>query len=144
MLAARGINDVEFVWGDIPAEKRVEIRDAFNEGKFRVFIGSTIFDVGMNVPIASGLVLGGAGDSQTRAPQRVGRILCEAEGKLARCIDIRDLNIKWFDKQAESRMQYYIKRFGDSRVRYMSEEPEVEYIKSSILPGVEMYKNLGW
>ena len=142
MLQEQGIPDVEFIWGETSASDRITIRENFNSGKFRVFIGSTIFDVGINVPIASGLVIAAAGDSETRTPQRVGRILCDMVGKVAKAIDIRDDNIKWFSKQSKHRYQYCIERFGDSRVSVRGTECEAS--KKYGIPGLNMFDKLNF
>jgi len=144
LLAEQGVPDAEFIFGDVNVEERSTVKDAFNAGKFRVLIGSTVADVGANFPVASGLVLAGSGDSQTRSAQRIGRILCNAEGKLAKAIDIRDENVKFFSKQAQSRMDYYISRFGDKRVSYartLNGKTEIEKLYP-FMPGMEMFSNL--
>ncbi len=117
MLAEQGINKVEFIWGEIDAKERINLRNKFNAGDFDVLIGSTVFDTAIDLHRASGLVLAASGNSKIRAPQRVGRVLSQVMGKVAYVKDIKDLNIKYFAEDAKDRQRIYINRYGDSRVK---------------------------
>lgn len=127
LLADNKITDVEFVFGEITGATRQNLIKDYKQGKFRVLIGSTIFDVGADLPRVSGLVLAGAGQSKVRALQRVGRAIRKWETKeFAWVIDIGDYNIKYFEKQAKNRRDQYLSEFGEERVKtresYMSKE----------------------
>lgn len=54
---------------------RNEARRKMESGEIQVILASKIFDLGMDCPILSGLVLAGGGKSSVRALQRVGRVL---------------------------------------------------------------------
>lgn len=125
--------DVRFIWGETPDKIRTEAIKEFRKGDFKVMIGSTIFDAGVNIPIISGVVLGGAGNSDITLIQRIGRgarnadyeqilgylpeFMKQSDGKkITKVYDIIDQNSKFFHKQ--SRNRYYNARdeFGKERV----------------------------
>ena len=117
MLIENNVQDVEFVFGNITGKLRERLIQDYKDGKFRVLIGSTIFDVGADLPRVSGLVLTGAGQSKIRALQRIGRAIRKwKDKKCALVIDIGDYNISYFEKQAKNRKAQYINEFGESRV----------------------------
>lgn len=55
------------------AEERPQIVEAFRNGTTPLLISTQIFDEGVDVPQIQGIVLAGAGKSQIKAVQRVGR-----------------------------------------------------------------------
>jgi superfamily II DNA or RNA helicase len=130
MLISAGVFKVEFIWGEVDAKERIKLREAFNRGEFDVLIGSTIFDTAIDLHRASGLVLAASGNSKIRAPQRVGRVLSQVMGKVAKVKDIKDLNIKYFARDANDRQRVYIGRYGDKRVkvRGVGSPSEIEQI----------------
>jgi superfamily II DNA or RNA helicase len=126
-------NDVRFVWGDTPDKLRKSAINEFRKGDFKVMIGSTIFDAGVNIPVISGVVLGGAGNSDITLIQRIGRGArnCKYEDvlgympdfmkqnhgkKITEVYDIIDANIKFFHKQAINRYYNACEEFGKDRV----------------------------
>jgi superfamily II DNA or RNA helicase len=126
-------NDVRFVWGDTPDKIRTEAIKAFRKGDFKVMIGSTIFDAGVNIPIISGVVLGGAGNSDITLIQRIGRgarnadyeailgyipdFMKEGHGhKITKVYDILDMNVKFFHNQSRNRYYNAREEFGADRV----------------------------
>lgn len=77
--------------GDDKFEVRKEVCDSLNSGKISCIIASTIFDIGVDLPSLSALVIGGGGKSSVRALQRVGRVIRKHEGKvIAPVIDFYD------------------------------------------------------
>ena len=126
-------DEIEFIWGDTPNKKRISAIERFKNGEIKVMIGSTIFDAGVNVPIISGVILAGAGNSDITLIQRIGRGArnCDYEAilgympkfmkdnknvKKTRVIDIMDTNIKFFAKQAKNRYYNASQEFGADRV----------------------------
>lgn len=135
MFIEEGIDptEVAFVWGDTPDKIRNKVISDFRLGKYKVVIGSTIFDAGVNVPTISGVVLAGAGNSDITLIQRIGRGArnCDYEKilgyqplfmknnngvKITRVIDFIDHNIKFFNKQSKNRYYNARKEFGVDRV----------------------------
>lgn len=125
-------DDIRMVWGDTPTKKRQAAIEDFRKGKFKILIGSTIFDAGANIPAISGLVLAGAGKADITLIQRIGRAArnCDymktlgripkfMEGVDKKCsvvYDVLDINAKFF--RTQSRVRYYNARdeFGKDRV----------------------------
>lgn len=126
-------DDIRFIWGESANDARAVAIKEFRKGKFKVLIGSTIFDAGVNIPIISGVVLAGAGNSEITLVQRIGRgartcdyekdigylpdFMKESSGKVTKVVDILDAHIKFFTKQAKNRYNIAREEFGGSRVR---------------------------
>jgi superfamily II DNA or RNA helicase len=125
--------DIMFIWGDTPDKIRQETISRFKRGELKIVIGSTIFDAGVNVPVISGVVLAGAGNSDITLIQRIGRGTrnCDYEKilgytpkfiannngkKVSKIYDVLDVNTKFFHKQAKNRYYNASQEFGASRV----------------------------
>src|SRR5690606_14891566 len=77
--------------GDDDFKIREEVCDKIKIGEIDCIIASTIFDIGVDLPVLSALVIAGGGKSSVRALQRVGRILRLYHGKtIAPVIDFCD------------------------------------------------------
>lgn len=63
------------------AERRAAALDALRSGTQRLLIATTLADEGLDLPALDVLVLAGAGRAETRALQRIGRVLRPAPGK---------------------------------------------------------------
>lgn len=72
MLKKEGIR-VEFIWGESGAEEREEALSKLTSGKIDVLIGSTILDVGVDVPAIGLVILAGGGKDEVAIRQRIGR-----------------------------------------------------------------------
>lgn len=142
MIVGKGFPDADIVYinGSDSDKKRHKALNDFRKGKIRVFIGSTIMDVGVSVNTISGIILAGAGNSEITLIQRIGRALrnCDYEKevgftpkfvkqangeKVARIIDIWDCNAKFFNYQAKNRFNNAKAEFEGSRVHLMGEFP---------------------
>jgi len=143
MLVASGITKTEFIWGDIPTKQRIVLREKFNAGEYDVLIGSTVFDVAIDLRRASGLVLAAGGSSKIRAPQRVGRVLSQVMGKTAIVKDIRDADVKWFEDDARDRQRVYVERYGQNRVKVRGVGAVSEIEKLIGISSSKMFDNLG-
>lgn len=143
MLVEAGIVNTEFIWGDVPAKERIRLRERFNDGEYDVLIGSTVFDVAIDLRRATGLVLAAGGNSKIRAPQRVGRVLSQVMGKTAIVKDIKDMEIKWFEDDARDRQQVYVERYGQKRVHVRGVGPVSELEKLAGINMNRMFDNLG-
>lgn len=70
---------------------REKIKENFENNKLDCIIASTIFDLGVDLPSISGLILGSSGKSSIRALQRIGRAIRKYPGKtVSAVIDFAD------------------------------------------------------
>ena len=77
--------------GKDTSKVRERIKGELEDGKVKCIIASKIFDIGIDLPILSGLVIAGAGKSSVRALQRIGRVIRPYSGKsMAAIIDFAD------------------------------------------------------
>lgn len=125
-------DDVRFIWGGSKNKDRREGIQDFKKGKFKILIGSTIFDAGVNIPAISGAVVAGAGNADITIIQKIGRaarncnyedvlgytpkFLREGGKKCSVIHDIADTNICYFRKQARNRYYTLRKEYGKDRV----------------------------
>lgn len=148
MLKQSGLSeqDIRFVYGETSDKARKRAIAEFRKGEFRVLVGSTIFDAGVNIPLISGIVLAGAGNSDITLVQRIGRsvrtadyedilgylpeFMLENDGKkMSKVIDIFDANVKFFGRQAYNRYKTAREEFGVTRVSREGKisKPEVKH-----------------
>jgi superfamily II DNA or RNA helicase len=104
LLEAEGIK-VALLDGNDSLEKRNKVKTQLYNKAVDVILASTIFDIGINWPILSGLVLAGGGCSSVKATQRVGRILRQGK-KYAAVIDFFDQS-KFLRKHSKIRYNIY-------------------------------------
>lgn len=62
-----------FISGECNQEKRADALGALGNGQLDVLIGSTILDVGVDVPSVGAVILAGAGKAEVAIRQRIGR-----------------------------------------------------------------------
>lgn len=134
--------DIRFIWGDTPDKIRKSAILEFRKGDFKIMIGSTIFDAGVNIPLISGVVLGGAGNSDITLIQRIGRGArnCDYEDilgyipefmkenhnkKVTKVYDVVDNNAKFFSKQSKNRYYNACAEFGKDRVHIIGGDKSV-------------------
>lgn len=97
--------------GHDSSKNREKIKEQFIEGKIKSISASKIFDIGVDIPDASGLICAGGGKSSVRALQRIGRVIRPAPNKdLAAIIDFADQAPYLFD-HAERRKEIYSQEF---------------------------------
>jgi superfamily II DNA or RNA helicase len=95
------------LYGNDPLEKRNEVKEQLVKKEIDLILASTIFDIGLNLPELSALVLCGGGRSSIRTLQRVGRILRPLPGKkCAAVIDFYD-QAKFLKKHSLIRCKIY-------------------------------------
>lgn len=83
----------EFIDGDSDQKTRQDCLNRLGSGALDVLIGSTILDVGVDVPSIGMIVLAGGGKAEVALRQRIGRGLREKKGSLpnvALIIDVYD------------------------------------------------------
>lgn len=109
---AQLIPQAVFMHGKLSNKKRKEIVAAVRSGEIKVLIGTSLADQGLDIPVASFLILAGGGKSSTRALQRIGRVLRLYEGKTRATVhDIVD-------------QHGIMKRHYSERLRLYKTEPE--------------------
>lgn len=86
---------------------RERAKEDIENGKIRVIIASKIFDLGVDVPALSGLVIASSGKSSVRALQRIGRVLRPYKGKKqAAVVDFID-QAAYLKKHSQARKRIY-------------------------------------
>lgn len=96
-----------FVNGEIEGETREEVKEAFTRGDYKCLIASSVFDIGVDIPVLDALVLCGGGVSSVRALQRIGRVIRLFPGKKdAYVVDFID-NARYLDKHSATRVSIY-------------------------------------
>lgn len=71
-LKDRGVK-VDYIFGDHDSARRQRALDRVREGKTEVLIGSTILDVGVDVPAVGMVINAGGGKAEVALRQRIGR-----------------------------------------------------------------------
>lgn len=92
MLRGAGAR-VEFIDGDSSQEERQTQLNALGAGRLDVLVGSTILDVGVDVPALGMVVLAGGGKAEVAMRQRIGRGLREKKNgmpNVAFIVDVYD------------------------------------------------------
>ena len=135
MCIDQGVGETRHIHGATHGDYKKTALSEFGAGVYRVLIASTILDVGINLPRASGLVLMGAGSSEIRGPQRLGRIIRLFKldpGKIARAYDILDQNVPFFERQAWRRYRNYCSEFERKRISVRGDNKGRKLAKESI------------
>ena len=102
----------EMLDGNDNLNRREEVKSALIEKKIDAVLASTIYDLGVDIPVLSGLVLCGSGRSSIRALQRIGRVIRQYPGKkVAAVVDFYDQS-KFLKKHSMIRYQVYISEPG--------------------------------
>lgn len=92
MLTKAGAR-AEFIYGEDNQKARDKALQALGKGEIDVLIGSTILDVGVDVPSVGMIVLAGGGKAEVATRQRIGRGLREKKGgvpNVAFIVDVAD------------------------------------------------------
>ena len=93
MLAERSVG-VEFLQGENKPKERKAALKRLESGDTQVLIGTTILDVGVDVPAVGVVVLAGGGKAEVALRQRVGRGL-RAKKKVPNCALVVDFDNPW-------------------------------------------------
>lgn len=104
MMSALGIK-VEFIFGDSNQSKREAALKKLATRKIDVLIGSTILDVGVDVPAVGAVILAGSGKAEVELRQRIGRGLRAKKDAANICfvVDFIDKCNKHLYKHSEER-----------------------------------------
>lgn len=100
------------LYGDDSLERRNEVKTALVSKEIDLILASVIFDIGLDLPELSALVLSGGGKSSIRGLQRIGRALRPVPGKkFAAIVDFYD-QAKFFKKHSLERCEIYSSEDG--------------------------------
>lgn len=103
---------VALLSGKDNSKTREKIKDELEAGKLKCIIASKIFDIGIDLPILSGLVIAGAGKSSVRALQRIGRVIRPYKDKsMSAVIDLAD-QAPYLCDHADIRRKIYESEFN--------------------------------
>jgi len=106
MALKSGIN-CELLNGNDTLERRTQVKELLFSKKIKAIFASTIFDLGVDLPILNGLVLCGGGKSSIRTLQRVGRVIRAFPGKkFAAIVDFYD-QAKFLKRHSQLRLKTY-------------------------------------
>lgn len=72
LIEKQGVK-ARFIFGDSKQEQRKRALDQLKRGEINVLIGSTILDVGVDVPAVGMVILAGGGKAEVALRQRIGR-----------------------------------------------------------------------
>lgn len=103
--------DCEILSGKDSAKVRDKVKDKLASGNLRCILASKIFDIGIDLPTLSGLIVSSGGKSSVRALQRVGRVIRKAPGKnQAAVLDFAD-QAPWLLDHSKIRRDIYKEEF---------------------------------
>ena len=98
--------------GSNTKEEREKVKKDLQEHKISCVLASRIFDIGVDIPSLSGLVIASGGKSTVKALQRVGRVIRKYPGKkFAVIIDFCD-QVTYLDNHSRIRHKIYTSEDG--------------------------------
>jgi superfamily II DNA or RNA helicase len=104
--------EYEYLSGSYSLEKRMEVKERLLSKQSNLVLTSSIFDVGVDLPTLSGLILAGGGSSPIKTLQRIGRVIRSSPGKQQACVvDFFD-DIKYLKKHSKIRHDIYVSEPG--------------------------------
>lgn len=111
LLCAANIT-CEMLYGNDSVDKRQEVKQMIHNGDIEVILASTIFDIGVDIPIINALVLCGGGKGSIRTLQRIGRVIrSHPSKKYVAVVDMYD-NTKYLKKHSLRRYEIYLGEKG--------------------------------
>lgn len=100
------------LYGNDSLDKRNEIKEQLIKKEIDLILASTIFDIGLDLPELSALILCGGGKSSIRSLQRIGRVIRPVPGKkYAAVVDFFD-QVKFLKKHSSIRCKVYSSEKG--------------------------------
>jgi len=100
--------EVPFIHGSIAIGKRKTLTKEFRAGKIPMIISSSVWNIGVDFPIVSGMVMAGPYKSQVQNVQRVGRGLRPYPGKVdCKVVEAWDNYLPMIKDWALDRFEYY-------------------------------------
>ena len=111
MLKEAGVK-CEMLSGTDSLKKRTEVKRMIEAKETDVIVASVVYDIGVDIPCLSALILSGSGKSQIRILQRTGRVIRGFAGKKhAAIVDFYD-QIKFLKKHSMVRYEVYCSEKG--------------------------------
>ena len=104
LLQAEGIK-VGMLYGEDNLEERNKVKQQLYDKEIDIILASSVYDVGVDLSILSGLVLCGGGKSSIKTLQRVGRVIRGGK-KYAAVVDFFD-QAKYLRKHSKIRYDIY-------------------------------------
>ncbi len=106
-LLAQLLPQAVLLTGRDRSQFRIETLEALREGLQKIVIATTLADEGLDIPSLDVLILAGAGKSETRALQRIGRALRKTKSKkIATVIDFYD-QARFLEIHSRRRFEIY-------------------------------------
>ena len=106
LLKDNNIN-CEMLNGSDSLIRRGEVKSKIENKEINLILASTIYDIGLDLPILDALVLCGSGKSSIRTLQRIGRVIRKFDGKnQAAIVDFYD-QVKFFKQHSCFRKKTY-------------------------------------
>lgn len=97
----------EFLTGKDSKDKRAEVKENLLSKKSNCIIASMVYDIGVNIPTLTALVLAGSGKSSVKTLQRIGRVIRDGKNKeFVAVIDIWD-DVRFLKKHSNIRKSLY-------------------------------------
>lgn len=98
--------------GSNSIEEREEIKQQLTNKKLDCILVSKIFEIGVDLPQLSGLIIASGGKSTIRSLQRIGRVIRKFEGKKFACVvDFND-QAHFLNKHSKARYKTYASEEG--------------------------------
>lgn len=116
----------EILSGQDDLDRREEVKEKIMTRKIDLILASTIYDIGVDIPIISGLILAGGGKSSTKALQRIGRVIRSFPNKNFSAIHDFFDNVKFLRDHSVDRFKIYKSEAG---FKVFSSEMMKEYLK---------------
>lgn len=102
----------EMLYGNDNLEKRTKVKKMLEDGEIDVILASSVFDIGVDLPMLSGLILCGGGNSTIKTLQRIGRVIRKYPGKkVSAIVDFYD-QCKYLKKHSMRRHEIYSSEDG--------------------------------
>jgi superfamily II DNA or RNA helicase len=100
--------------GKDTSKQRNKVKEQLEDGQLNCIVASKIFDIGIDLPSLSGLIVAGGGKSSVRALQRIGRVIRKYPGKVqSAVIDFAD-QTKYLMNHSKIRRNIYSEEFDVS------------------------------
>lgn len=113
-----------FIFGENNQDERKEALRDLGNGKLDVLIGSTILDVGVDVPALGAVINGGGGKAEVGFRQRIGRGLREKKTGDNNCffMDFQDQGNRILKSHADTRLEIVASTPGFAEGILMSDQ----------------------
>lgn len=97
-----------FIHGEEKDDVRQKIMDSYRKGEIKCLIGTSVIGEGVDLPIASVLVMAGGGKARSQVMQNVGRVLRPYAGKKKAVVyDFSDTGSNYLSKHSVLRQEVY-------------------------------------